>query len=189
MKIQMTEDKVQETEQRSEEGQEPLQASDELRAAQLEAAEWRDKFVRQLAEFDNFRKRTRAELEGLRDAAAESLIASLLPLYDDFERMRETAGNADQATLRKGFELMHQTFQSFLYERGVSRLECRGKEFDPNQHDAIMMQPREGFPAGVVLEEVTPGYKLGEKVIRHAQVVVSSEPLDDQASRPEGKAE
>ena len=155
----MTEDKIRETELTS--GEEGVQLSDDVRAAQAEAAEWRDKFVRQLAEFDNFRKRTRAELEGLREAASESLIAGLLPLYDDFERVRESAANADVATLRRGFELMHQKFQTFLDARGISRLECRGKEFDPNQHDAILMQPRDGFPAGVVLEEVTPGYKMG----------------------------
>jgi molecular chaperone GrpE len=103
--------------------------------------------------------------------------------------MRESASNADEATLRKGFELMHQKFQAFLDARGVSRLECRGQEFDPNQHDAILMQPREGFPAGLVLEEVTPGYKLGERVIRHAQVVVSSEPVDQQANSSEKEAE
>lgn len=184
MKIQMTEDKIQENEQTNEGA-----VSDDLRQAQAEATEWRDKFVRQLAEFDNFRKRTRAEIEGLREIAAESLIMSLLPLYDDFERMRDSASNADEATLRKGFELMHQKFQAFLDARGVSRLECRGKEFDPNQHDAILMQPRDGFPAGVVLEEVTPGYKMGERVIRHAQVVVSSEPVEDQANSSEEKAE
>ncbi|MCB1059725.1 MAG: nucleotide exchange factor GrpE [Calditrichaeota bacterium] len=154
------------------------QAPDDLEQARGEAAEWRDKYVRTLAEFDNFRKRTRAELENVRQSVAESVLTNLLTVYDDMNRMLE-APETDDGSSRRGMELIQQKFKTFLEGRGITKLECRGQEFNPDEHDAIMMQPRAGFPAGVVLEEVTPGYKLGDRVIRHAQVIVSSEPVEN----------
>lgn len=154
------------------------QEPDELEQARAEAAEWRDKYVRNLAEFDNYRKRMRTELENVRESVAESVLLNLLTVFDDMNRMVDAPATDDEST-RRGMELIQQKFKAFLESRGIVKLECRGKEFDPNEHDAIMMQPKEGFPAGVVLEEVTPGYKMGERVIRHAQVIVSSEPLDE----------
>lgn len=150
------------------------EAQDELTQARAEAAEWRDKYVRQLAEFDNFRKRTRAEIENIRENVVENVLSGLLTVYDDMNRMLETTA-AEENGSRRGMELIQQKFKSFLESKGITRLECRGKEFNPNEHDAILTQPRAGFPAGVVLEEVSPGYKLGERVIRHAQVIVSIE--------------
>ena len=99
---------------------------------------------------------------------------NLLTVYDDMNRMLE-APATDETNSRRGMELIQQKFKTFLENRGIAKLECRGKEFNPDEHDAIMMQPRAGFPAGVVLEEVTPGYRLGERVIRHAQVIVSAD--------------
>lgn len=154
------------------------QAPDDLEQARGAAAEWRDKYVRTLAEFDNFRKRTRAELENVRQSVAESVLTNLLTVYDDMNRMLE-APETDDGSSRRGMELIQQKFKTFLEGRGITKLECRGQEFNPDEHDAIMMQPRAGFPAGVVLEEVTPGYKLGDRVIRHAQVIVSSEPVEN----------
>lgn len=158
-------------------GETTPQAQDELELARREAAEWRDKYVRTLAEFDNFRKRTRAELESVRESVAENVLLNLLTVYDDMNRMLETQA-ADESSSRRGMELIQQKFKSFLDARGITKLECRGQEFNPEQHDAILLQPKAGFPAGVILEEVTPGYKLGERVIRHAQVIVSAEMPD-----------
>ncbi len=146
----------------------------DLEIAQAEAAQWRDKYVRTLAEFDNFRKRSRAELENVRESVSEGMLLNLLAVFDDMQRMLETPA-ADEGASRRAMELIHQKFKNFLDSRGIARLDCLGKEFNPEHHDAILLQPRAGFPAGVVLEEVTPGYKLGERVIRHAQVIVSSE--------------
>ncbi len=156
------------------------QTSNELEQARAEAAEWRDKYVRNLAEFDNYRKRMRAELENLRESVTESVLLNLLAVYDDMNRMLE-APATDEGSLRRGTELIQQKFKNFLEARGITKIECRGKEFNPDEHDALMLQPKEGFPAGIVLEEMTSGYKLGERVIRHAQVIVSSDPLNDSA--------
>jgi len=163
------------------------EASSELESARAEAAQWRDKYVRTLAEFDNFRKRSRTEIENLRESVSEGLLLNLLNVYDDMQRMLDAPATDDQSS-RRAMELIHQKFKTFLEGRGIARLECRGKEFNPEHHDAVMLQPRAGFPAGVVLEEVVPGYKLGEKVIRHAQVVVSSEPEADADANEGGQA-
>jgi len=152
--------------------------ANELELARAEAAEWRDKYVRQLAEFDNYRKRMRGELENMRDSVTETVLLNLLTVYDDLNRTLE-APATDDASLRRGVELIQRKFTAYLESRGITKLECRGKEFNPDEHDAILMQPRAGFPAHVVLEEVTPGYRLGERVIRHAQVIVSSEPANE----------
>lgn len=163
---------------------ETTQTPSELEQARAEAAEWRDKYVRQLAEFDNYRKRMRAELEGVRESVAEGVLLNLLTVYDDLNRTLESS--AEESSLRRGVELIQQKFKSFLEARGITKLECRGKVFNPDEHDAIMMQPRAGFPAFVILEEVTPGYKMGERVIRHAQVIVSSE-VEENAGEGEAK--
>ena len=113
-------------------------------------------------------------MEALRGYVAEGLLLSLLNVYDDLNRTLDTM-NTDEASLRRGVELIQQKFRNYLEAQKITKLECRGKEFNPDEHDAILMQPRAGFPANVVLEEVSPGYKLGERVIRHAQVIVSAE--------------
>lgn len=143
--------------------------------ARKEAAEWRDKYIRQLAEFDNFRKRQRQESEMLGQLVRESLIVSLLPVKDDFDRMMKENIRPDEAFL-KGVELIHNKLNAFFDTHKVQAMEGRGTEFDPERHDALMMQPTEDFPAGTILDVITPGYVMGERVIRHAQVVVSTEP-------------
>jgi len=147
----------------------------ELEAAKAEAADWRDKYLRKVAEFDNFRKRSRQELGSLRDMVGEEVIASLLPVMDDFDRLMQNAVSSDDPYHRAA-EMIYGKLQSFLEARGVTKFECVGKPFDPDLHNAMMMQPTADFPGGTVLAVMNPGYKMGERVIRHAQVIVSSEP-------------
>lgn len=149
-------------------------AADELDARRAEADEWRDKYLRKLAEFDNFRRRTRQESEMLREYVAESLIVELLPVLDDFDRTLSNMAGADDPFC-KGVELIRGKLLSFFEAHNVSRIECRGKPFDPAEQDALLMRPAPDFPPGTVLDEITPGYRMGDRVIRHAQVVVSAE--------------
>jgi molecular chaperone GrpE len=144
----------------------------------------RDKFVRKLAEFENFRKRTRSELESVRDLATESVLLSLLPVLDDFDRMLADQNMPQDDPYRKGVELIRGKLWSLFAARGVTRLESLGKPFDPIEHEAMAMQPMPGFPAGTVVIVLAPGYKMGERVIRHAQVIVSSESEFGAASHP-----
>lgn len=159
----------------------PAEAPDlnaELEQARAQIAEWQDKYLRKLAEFDNYRKRTRQEQESLRQWVAESIIVNLLPVMDDFERMLAAPGSAEDP-LRKGVELIRDKLRAFFDANDVKKIECVGNAFNPDEHDALMMQATAGFPAGTVLNEITPGYRMGERVIRHAQVVVSAEPEDE----------
>lgn len=151
----------------------------ELDQTRAQTAEWQDKYLRKLAEFDNFRKRTRQEQEMLRQFVAESVILGLLPVMDDFERMLFVPGDADDP-LRKGVELIYGKLRAFFESYDVKKIECVGQVFNPDEHDALMTQPTPGFPAGTVLSVITPGYRMGDRVIRHAQVVVSSEPEPDE---------
>ncbi|RPH93838.1 nucleotide exchange factor GrpE [candidate division KSB1 bacterium] len=146
-------------------------------SAELEkaVAEWQDKYLRKLAEFDNFRKRTRQEQESLRQWVIESLLVNLLPVMDDFDRMLAMPANGDDA-FRKGVEMIREKFRGFLESCDVKKFECVGQPFNPDEHDALMTRPTPDFPAHTVLDVITPGYRMGDRVIRHAQVVVSSEP-------------
>ena len=148
------------------------QLAAELDIAKTEATEWREKYLRLLAEFDNFRKRVRSDTELQRNYAAESLLVALLPIMDDLERMLSTNGNSDDP-YRRGAELIRDKLRAFLESRGVHRMESLGAPFNPEEHDALLLRPTSDFPAGVVLEVIVPGYRLGDRVIRHAQVVVS----------------
>ena len=143
-----------------------------LDAAKAEAADWREKYLRLLAEFDNFRKRVRVDNELQRTYAAESLLVALLPIMDDLERMLATNGNSDDP-YRRGAELIRDKLRGYLDSRGVHRMESLGVSFNPEEHDALLLRPTLDFPAGTVLEVVVPGYRLRDRVIRHAQVVVS----------------
>ena len=147
----------------------------ELEQLRREAAEWRDKYVRKLAEFENFRKRSRAELDAVRDMATESALLSLLPALDDFDRMLADQNMPQDDPYRKGVELIRDKLWSAFSARAVVKLESLGKPFDPLEHEAMAMQPLPGFPPNTVVLVLAPGYKVGERVIRHAQVIVSSD--------------
>jgi molecular chaperone GrpE len=155
----------------------PAEPAGDLETARAEAQDWRDKFLRKLAEFDNFRKRTRQESESVWQRATESAVLGILPAMDDIERMLESTADPEDF-YRKGAEMIAGKMRAWLEANGVTKFESKGAAFDPAQHDAIMLQPIAGFPAGTVLNVITPGYKMGDRVIRHAQVIVSAEPED-----------
>ena len=149
--------------------------SEELESARAEANEWREKYLRLLAEFDNFRKRIRQDTEQQRNFAAESVIVSLLPVIDDLDRMLATGADVDDP-YRRGAELIREKLHRLLRSRGVTPVESLGAPFNPDEHDALLMRPTNDFPAGTVLEVIVPGYRQGDRMIRHAQVVVSETP-------------
>jgi molecular chaperone GrpE len=154
---------------------EGIEKGTEAEVAKAEAADWRDKYLRKLAEFDNYRKRARQELASSRDYVTEDVIQSLLPVIDDFDRLMENAPVSDEQ-YHRAVEMIYGKLKAYLDSRGVKKFESMGKPFDPELHDAVLMQPTPDFPAGTVLAVITPGYRMGERVIRHAQVVVSAEP-------------
>jgi molecular chaperone GrpE len=141
------------------------------------AADSHDKFLRTMADFDNFRRRTRQEMEDARRYAVEKFVADLLPALDNFERaLQHTEGNGGDDAVREGILLIHRQLMDTLAKHGVEAIEAVGKPFDPRFHEAIMrVEPGPGQEPGTVVEELRKGYLLHGRVIRASLVKVAGE--------------
>lgn len=151
---------------------------DDPHAAAEEGAdpdEWKDKYLRLYAEFDNFRKRTMRERGELVRSAGREVMEALLPVLDDFERARAAAGSQDVEQEREGYALIGQKMRGVLEARGLQRMEAKGAAFDTDLHEAITQIPApEEALKGKVVDVVEPGYKLHDTVLRFAKVVVGN---------------
>ena len=134
----------------------------------------RDKYLRSVAEFDNYRKRTLKEKAELILNGAEKTVLAILPVLDDMERAIENGAKTDDASvLKEGMELIHQKFGKILEGIGVKKIDTADADFNTDYHEAIAMVPGMGDDKkGKVLDCVQTGYTLNEKVIRHAKVAV-----------------
>lgn len=149
-------------------------AAEALAKAEAEAADWRDKYLRLQAEFDNYRKRTLKEKMSLVESGGENVIKALLPVVDDVDRALAAMEKSDDVeALRGGVRLIAQKFNEVMRQQGVSEIEAVGKEFDVDVHEAVARFPVDGKEQGAIIDVVQKGYKLGEKVIRYAKVVVA----------------
>ena len=157
---------------------EPLSAeeklSQELEEAKATIAEQKDKYLRLSAEFDNYRKRTMKEKSELILNGSEKSIVSILPVLDDLERAMKTMETTDDVeALKKGIGLIYSKFISILSQNGVTPIETKDQPLNTDYHEAIAVVPiPEDDKKGKVLDCVQTGYKLNDKVIRHAKVVV-----------------
>ena len=146
--------------------------------------DWQDRCLRLAAEFDNFRKRAAREYAQIIKNAEEQLIVELTGVLDNLERALDPEHrNAKAEELVKGIELIYGQLRAVLEKRGLVRMTTVGEPFDPEKHEAVFQLDSTDIPEGHVLKEITPGYVLGDKVIRHAKVVVSrgaAKPEDDQ---------
>ena len=162
----------------SAEQDEPLSEVDQLKLQLTEAeaknAELQDKYLRQAAEFDNYRKRTIKEKADLIKSAAEKLMVAELPVVDDMDRALENMKKGmDADACIEGFKLIVHKFKNILTQNGLEKIETDGQEFDTDYHEAIALIPAPSEELkGKILDCVQPGYKLGDKVIRHAKVAV-----------------
>ena len=147
---------------------------DPLAEAQEQLAALNDKYLRLAAEFDNFRKRTIKEKADLILTGGEKVLSALLPVLDDLERARDNMQKAtDVESLREGVEMIIGKLDKTLAAQGLKRMEPIGTLFDTDFHEAIAMVPvPEDEQKGHVIDCVQTGYLLGEKVVRHAKVVV-----------------
>ena len=147
---------------------------DPLAEAQEQLAALNDKYLRLAAEFDNFRKRTIKEKADLILTGGEMVLSALLPVLDDLERARDNMQKAtDVESLREGVEMIIGKLDKTLAAQGLKRMEPIGTLFDTDFHEAIAMVPvPEDEQKGHVIDCVQTGYLLGEKVVRHAKVVV-----------------
>ncbi len=146
----------------------------ELEGAKTRAAEATEQYLRLMAEFDNFRKRSRRETEALQEFASEKVLTVLLPVLDDFERTLTVMEKTDNMTsIQDGINLVHDKLQRVLQKEGLNRINAKDEEFDSELHEAIhSIEAPEEDKKGKVLEEVEKGYRLKDKVIRYSKVIV-----------------
>ena len=147
---------------------------DPLEEAYRQIEELKDKYLRSVAEFDNYRKRTLKEKAELILNGGEKAISAMLPVIDDMERAIENGGKTDDPqVLREGMDLIYSKMMKVLETLGVKPIETENADFDTDVHEAIAMVPGMGDDKkGKVLDCVMRGYKLNDKVIRHAKVAV-----------------
>ena len=145
---------------------------DELENLQRERDELVDTLQRVQAEFENYRKRAARDQESLVARAHERLVKELLPVLDDLERALEAAEAHEEAKLEEGVELVARSLAAVLRKEGLQEVPSEGK-FDPHVHEALLSQPSEA-EAGSVIEVLQKGYRLGDRVLRPARVVVAA---------------
>ena len=153
---------------------EDSEEKDPLQKAEEEIADLKNQLLYKVAEFENYRKRTLKERAELILNGGEKFITAILPVLDDMERAIENGAKTDDpAVLREGMELIHQKFMKTLEAQGVSKIETTDADFDTDVHEAVAMVPGMGDDKkGKVIDCLQQGYKLNDKVIRHAKVAV-----------------
>ena len=178
LKVQHENKEAQSPNEKSEEQKAPQSEeetlADELKKANQVIEEQKDKYLRLSAEFDNYRKRTMKEKAELILNGGEKSISSILPIVDDLERALKNMENAtDVKAVREGVELIYNKFMTVLGQNGVKVIETQDQPLNTDYHEAIAVIPApEESKKGKILDCVQTGYKLNDKVIRHAKVVV-----------------
>ena len=150
------------------------ETSQEEQSPEDKIAELNDKYLRLYSEFDNYRKRTSKERLELFKTAGQDIMVDLIPVLDDFERaLQNMDKKGDVKTIRKGVDLVYSKFKNSLESKGLKPFKSVETEFDPEIHDAITKIPAPSKKLkGKVVDEIEKGYKLNDKVIRYAKVVV-----------------
>ena len=171
--VEMPENMTQEAAATDKVAEEPVAEADKVTPQNSEVEEWKDKYLRLSAEFDNYRKRTLREKMELIESGGEDVIKSMLAVMDDFDRALNAMQSAtDVASVREGVELISQKMRDALKAKGVSEIEAVGAPLDTDLHEAVAKFPAGDDKKGKVIDVVQKGYKLKEKVIRYAKVVV-----------------
>jgi len=152
------------------------ETASDSRSADLEAknAELNERYLRLYSEFDNYRKRTMREKADIIKTAAEDVFKAVLPVIDDFERaMKANESQEDVAIIKQGIQLIYNKLKNAVQQKGLQSFESIGETFNPDLMEAITHVPADDKNKGKVIDEVEKGYRLGEKVIRYAKVVVA----------------
>lgn len=149
------------------------EAPDPIEALQREKDALQDRLLRTAAEFDNYRKRMDRERRDLAEYAAADVIKDLLPILDNFERALQAPATPETDAVRKGIELIHKQMLDLLKKRGVTPIEARGADFDPNFHQAVIHETSADHRDGEVMQELQRGYLLGDRLLRPAMVKVA----------------
>lgn len=150
-------------------------AEDPTAALKAALAEANDRNLRLMAEFDNYRRRTAKEQLELIETANGKLLEKLSEVQDNFERAFASENKAqDLEAFEKGMQMIYNQFAKILTDAGLEQIDPTGAEFDPNMHEALMQQPSETVPEGHVVTVFQKGYKLKNKILKTAKVIVSS---------------
>lgn len=137
-------------------------------------AELNDRIMRQMAEFDNFRKRTEKEKQQMYGIGASEVIEKLLPVVDNFERGFAAMTEEEKATaFAQGIEMVYKQLMTAFSDMGVTVIDAVGCEFNPDFHNAVMQAPSEEYESGIITQELQKGYIYKDKVIRHSMVMVA----------------
>lgn len=164
----------------NEQEDEMIRTKKELKASieklEAERDEMKDKFIRKVAEFDNYKRRTEQEQQNLFRYAGEQIAVKILPVVDDLERSLQHADDTtDIKTFVQGVQMIYDKFVKILNDQGIAKMQSVGTTFNVAFHDALMQMPSDQAAPNTVLQEVLPGYLYKDKVLRHAQVIVSAE--------------
>ncbi len=165
--------KEEESEEKTEESEEKTEKKD---PKDEKIAELNDKVMRQMAEFDNFRKRTEKEKEQMFEVGAKSIIEKILPIIDNFERALEMAGSNEaeaQDPFMDGMEKVYRQLMDELEKAGVTPITALGEDFNPEYHNAVMQEQSEEYESGKVIKELQKGYMYRDSVVRHSMVSVA----------------
>ena len=154
-----------------EETEEEVEQPDPLAEVTRERDEYLDALQRLKAEFDNYRKRAARDQEQLVARAHERLAKELLPVLDDLERALAAAEEHEEAQLEEGVRLVHRSLVEALEKEGVAEIETDSR-FDPHVHEALLSQPDDEKESGAILDVLQKGYRIGDKVLRPARVIV-----------------
>ena len=137
-------------------------------------AELNDRIMRQMAEFDNFRKRTEKEKQQMYGIGASEVIEKLLPVVDNFERGFAAMTEEEKATaFAQGIEMVYKQLMTAFSDMGVTVIDAVGCEFNPDFHNAVMQAPSEEYESGIIIQELQKGYMYKDKVVRHSMVMVA----------------
>lgn len=171
---QATENNMPETNNEHEATDKECDDTDKMALLEEELAQMKDKYLRQVAEFDNYRKRTIKEKAELILNGGEKVLGAMLPVLDDLERAMANIENSDDVTtLKEGVELIIDKLMKTLSAQGLKKMDTVGAEFDTDYHEAVALIPaQEDAQKNHVIDCVQQGYMINEKVIRHAKVVV-----------------
>lgn len=164
---------VEETDQAVE--SEDAEAQENVDKAQKEIDDLTSRLLRSQADYDNLRRRSREEREAAAKYRSQSVIESLLPVIDNFERGLNVSPESEEAkSILQGMEMVYRQLQDALKNEGVEVIETNDQLFDPNLHQAVMQVEEEGFESGKIVEELQKGYKLKDRVLRPAMVKVNA---------------
>lgn len=157
---------------------------DRLRAQELLAAEYKDKYLRALAAGENFRKRLEKDKKDFLEFAVQDLVGEILPVLDNFERALSAAPKAGPDPFRQGVEMIYKQFTDVLAKEGLRQIEAQGKPFDPFVHEAVAEEPTAAAPDGSIIAELQKGYQFKGRLLRPAVVKVARPPA---AEKPDPK--